>query len=180
MLKHSVAIGVVVLPTIIAGHGGDAATPDRIGSEGLDIPAFASTVAPPTAEGPVCVPFTVNGNPGSVQLTGGPPPAPLTITISAGGHATHLGHYSSTASGVITFTSPTTALFDGGGTFTAANGDQVYFTYTGNFFPGPVPGGLGNYEITGGTGRFAGATGSGIFNSEGGSTTFEGDICFAS
>lgn len=177
MLKHSVAIGVLVVPTFIVGFGGDPVVPDRIVSERSDSPMFAS--ASPTAETRACVPFKVNGSPGSAEITGGPPPAPLNLTVNAEGQATHLGHYSSTASAVITFPSPTTAVFDGGGTFTAANGDQLSFTYTGDFFPGPVPGGRGNYEIVGGTGRFAGATGSGIFISEGGRTSFDGDICFA-
>ncbi|MGD8362762.1 MAG: hypothetical protein PVJ04_15145, partial [Gemmatimonadota bacterium] len=128
---------------------------------------------------PVCVPFKVNGSPGSVQVTGGPPPAPLNVTINAAGTATHLGHYSSSASVVVTFTSPTTAVFDGGGTFIAANGDELDFTYTGDFFPGPVAGGRGDYEFVGGTGRFDGATGTGLFNSEDGHTTFDGDVCFA-
>jgi hypothetical protein len=80
---------------------------------------------------------------------------------------------------VVTFTSPTTAVFDGGGTFIAANGDELDFTYTGDFFPGPVAGGRGDYEFVGGTGRFDGATGTGLFNSEDGHTTFDGDVCFA-
>lgn len=130
------------------------------------------------AESP-CVPFKTLGSPGTTEIVGGPPPAPLSITIEAEGHATHLGHYGSFASGVITFPAPTVALFDGGGSFTAANGDEVYFDYYGNFFPGPIPGGLGIYEITGGTGRFDEATGSGVFQSEGGNTTFNGHICFA-
>jgi hypothetical protein len=177
MLKHSVAIGVLVVPTFIAGFGGDPVVPDRIASETSELSVFTS--ASPMAQAPSCVPFKVNGNPGAVAMTGGPPPAPLNLSINAEGQATHLGHYSSTASAVVTFTSPTTAIFDGGGTFTAANGDQLNFTYVGDFFPGPVPGGFGNYQIVGGTGRFAGATGSGIFNSEGGKTSFEGEICFA-
>lgn len=140
---------------------------------------FSMVVGPLGAAEPACPPFKTHGSPGTVDIAGGPPPAPLTITIDAQGHATHLGHYSSFASGVVTFPSPTEALFDGGGTFTAANGDEVHFDYYGNFFPGPVPGGLGVYEIIGGTGRFDGATGSGLFQSEGGNTIFDGYICFA-
>ena len=127
----------------------------------------------------VCVPFKTNGSAGSVEIAGGPPPAPLEVTLSAEGHGTHLGRYSSSASFVVTFSSPTVAVFDGGGTFTAANGDEVRFEFSGDFFPGQPAGGLGDYQIVGGTGRFEGATGSGVFSSGGGSTTFDGDICFA-
>lgn len=179
MLKQSVAIGAMLVPTLIVGFGGDPVVADRTTSEGVGASVAASAMVTPAATEPVCVPFKVNGSPGSVQVSGGPPPAPLNITISAEGQATHLGHYSSTGNFVVTFTSPTTAVFDGGGTFTAANGDQLAFTYAGDFFPGPIAGGHGNYDIVGGTGRFEGATGSGVFNSEGGRTTFDGDICFA-
>ncbi len=179
MLKHSVAIGVMLVPTFVAGCSRDPVVLDRGTAERFDTPVAASASVTPAAAHPVCVPFKVNGSPGSVQVTGGPPPAPLHITISAQGTATHLGHYSSSGDFVVTFTSPTTAVFDGGGKFIAANGDELVFTYTGDFFPGPVAGGRGDYEITGGTGRFEGATGTGLFNSEGGRTTFDGDVCFA-
>jgi hypothetical protein len=140
----------------------------------------AERARPAGKAGPhVCVPFKTNGREGSVEIAGGPPPAPLEIALKAEGHATHLGHYSASASFVVTFPSPMVAVFDGGGTFRAADGDEVHFEFSGDFFPGPVAGGLGDYEIVGGTGRFEGATGSGVFSSEGGSTTFDGDICFA-
>jgi hypothetical protein len=179
MLKRSVTFGVFLVPTLIVGCGRDPVVPDRVTAEGLGSSVLGSAVAAPAAASPVCVPFKVNGTPGSMQVTGGPPPSPLYLTLSAAGEATLLGHYASSAEAVVTFTSPTTAVFDGGGTFTAANGDQLTFTYTGDFFPGPVPAGRGPYEIDGGTGRFEGATGSGVFRSEDGHTTFDGDVCLA-
>lgn len=179
MLKRSIAIGTMLVPALIVGCSRNPVVPDRTTTDRTGDDMTASALVTPAAVDPVCVPFKVNGKPGTVQVTGGPPPAPLDFSVSAEGQATHLGHYSSTASAVITFTSPTTAAFDGGGTFTAANGDELAFTYTGDFFPGPVPGGHGTYAITGGTGRFTGATGTGVFNSEGGATTFDGNVCFA-
>lgn len=161
----------------ISGSGNAASVP--VGSNAGNTVATATAVGPAVAEPGVCVPFKVNGSAGSVEIAGGPPPAPLEITLSAGGHATHLGQYSSSAIFVVTFPSPTVAVFDGGGTFTAANGDEVRFEYSGDFFPGSPAGGFGDYQIVGGTGRFEGATGIGVFSSEGGSTTFDGDICFA-
>lgn len=177
MLKRSIAIAGVLVPGFIVGCGDGPILPGRTPSGGLEAAASAAGAGPVGA--PRCVPFKVSGTPGAVQIDGGPPPAPLDITVDAEGQATHLGRYSSSANFLVTFTSPTTAVFDGGGSFTAANGDQLAFTYTGDFFPGPVAGGLGDYELTGGTGRFAGATGTGVFSSEGGHTTFDGDLCVA-
>ncbi len=177
MLKHSVAFGILLVPTFMVGCGRDPVVPDRVTTEGPGTAAVVgSTVAARDAASPVCVPFKVNGSPGSFEVSGGPPPTPLAITLTGEGTATHLGRYTSSASAVVTFTSEG-AVFDGGGTFTAANGDELVFTYTGDFFPGPVPSGVGTYEIDGGTGRFDGATGSGTFRSEDNHTTFDGDIC---
>lgn len=179
MVKRSVAIAamLILLSTVGCREGPAVTGPASVGApasvHASDLTASAAS------RSNVCVPFRTNGSPGSVEITGGPPPAPLRITVSAEGRATHLGQYSSWATGVVTFTSPTTAVFDGGGWFTAANGDQLDFEYSGDFFPGPVPGGLGTYEIVGGSGRFEGASGSGAFTSEGGRTTFDGDVCFA-
>jgi hypothetical protein len=53
----------------------------------------------------------------------------------------------------------------GGGTWAAANGDAVSFTFAGQFVPTVTPGVLENvetFELTGGTGRFEGATGGGV------------------
>ena len=44
----------------------------------------------------------------------------------------------------------------------AANGDEVFLTFSGQFVPTTTPGlfdSLATFEVTGGTGRFAGATG---------------------
>jgi hypothetical protein len=179
MLKRSVAIVAMLAPVSMVGCGEGPVVPGPA-SEGAHPPVNASVLPGPAAAGsPACVPFWSKGSAGSLQIAGGPPPAPLFVTVSAEGRATHLGHYSSSATFVVTFTSPTTAVFDGDGAFTAANGDQLDFEYSGDFFPGPVPGGAGSYEIVGGTGRFAGATGSGIVDSGGNETTFEGELCFA-
>jgi len=103
MLKRSVAIGVLLVPMLVIGCSQDPVVPGRSRSKGLDTPVAASAIVTPAAAEPVCVPFKVNGSPGSVQVTGGPPPAPLHITINADGEATHLGHYSSSANVVVTF-----------------------------------------------------------------------------
>jgi len=56
----------------------------------------------------------------------------------------------------------TTLSYVGGVTWVAANGDEVFSTFAGQFVPSATPGVLDNVEsgeIVGGTGRFEGATG---------------------
>jgi hypothetical protein len=64
--------------------------------------------------------------------------------------------------------------FDGVGTFTAANGDELYFATSGAVLPSPHPDFTfefhDTFSITGGTGRFEGASGGGTvdgFNAQG-------------
>ena len=102
----------------------------------------------------------------SIQETvGGPsvvPPCFLLGTIVGTGRATHLGNVTlhavdcinpDTTGTVLSFTSDHVVL-------TAANGDQVFATYSGAFQPavGLITGG---FQIVGGTGRFTHATGAG-------------------
>jgi hypothetical protein len=87
-------------------------------------------------------------------------------TFAGTGLATHLGRYDET--GTITLT-PTSdpAVFDAAATstYTAANGDQLTATYTGqlNAATGVITA-TGTY--TGGTGRFANATGSSTLSAQ--------------
>jgi hypothetical protein len=80
------------------------------------------------------------------------------VTVEAVGNATHLGR--STYTALITVNTATGA---GSGTFvlTAANGDTVYGTISGQaaFTPPNVLSITETATVTGGTGRFAGATG---------------------
>jgi hypothetical protein len=75
---------------------------------------------------------------------------------TASGHATHLGRYTLVASETIDLA--TGAITVGSFTLTAANGDTVTGTYSGQALPG-LTGYNVSGPITGGTGRFAGATG---------------------
>ena len=77
------------------------------------------------------------------------------------GTATHLGRYTVTLSFC---QRPRVGLTDGRGTFVAANGDLLHFTFygTSSFVP-PVTLTFTSYAtFTGGTGRFEDATGSAI------------------
>ena len=88
-------------------------------------------------------------------------PAPgVVFVVSAGeGQATHLGRYFMSSPH---FTYLATGMVEGEQNFTAANGDVLNATFSGQLLPradGCLEGTL-PATITGGTGRFAGATGS--------------------
>jgi hypothetical protein len=81
---------------------------------------------------------------------------PVTEVITGAGLATHLGRYSLSASHCPT---PTQSKF-GQMTLTAANGDQIWGTYTNDLsFEGGTVVVTGLYIVTGGTGRFRQASG---------------------
>jgi hypothetical protein len=114
----------------------------------------------------------------------GGPPALVDVLVTATGNATHLGKFELTVPHRVdrSTTPPSAAGFY---YFTAANGDTVSASFTGQATPTATPGVLAIVEtatITGGTGRFAGATGSftveRLFNTITGTTTgsFDGTI----
>ncbi len=85
----------------------------------------------------------------------------LTVHIEGPGTATHLGSLTTVQSHCV---EPGSFAFTNGQfTLTAANGDQLFGTYQGEFMPLEPP--LftidGAFTFTGGTGRFDGATGGG-------------------
>ena len=76
--------------------------------------------------------------------------------------ATHLGKAHGPAFATLDLTD---LSYVGGGTWVAANGDSISFTFAGQFVPTSTSGVLENvetFEIIGGTGRFDGAIGEGI------------------
>lgn len=112
----------------------------------------------PTLRAGEMVPFRGDWEGSTVSAT---PVGPnVVLVVSSGtGNATHLGAFEMTSPHL---TYLDTFAVDGTQLFTAANGDTVTATITGQFFPNAD----GNLEatlagtITGGTGRFADATGS--------------------
>lgn len=78
------------------------------------------------------------------------------------GRASHLGHY--TGELAVEFVEP--GLFEGPGTLTAANGDEVHVLVVFQFpiveVDPPIPF-TGTITVVGGTGRFEGASGSASF-----------------
>ena len=104
------------------------------------------------------VPMKGNGN---GQITGmgpGPTPGTVSLTATGAGEATHLGRFTREES--ITL-DPATGAVSGSITFTAADGSELYCSFSGNLAAGG-----GTYTWTGGTGRFADASGSAGFTVE--------------
>ena len=73
----------------------------------------------------------------------------------------HLGQTTAIAEQTVTFTGPTTAIASNRTTYTAANGDQLFATWSGtSVSDGPLVTFSGPEQYVGGTGRFSGVTGS--------------------
>ncbi|MBX2990088.1 MAG: hypothetical protein KF749_02855 [Bacteroidetes bacterium] len=99
----------------------------------------------------------------------GTPPVPspqcpglLLTALTIQGTATHLGRLAGSQHHCL---NPATGAFSNGEfEYTAANGDRLSGTYSGNLVPSADPTVFaltGSFSFTGGTGRFAHATGSG-------------------
>lgn len=93
----------------------------------------------------------------STTITQGPP---TQLLVAGTGTSTHLG-WSRVVANTTILTTTTPAEYVGDITFTAANGDQFFATFTGtsiNNGDGTVTL-VRTYDITGGTGRFGNADG---------------------
>ena len=89
-------------------------------------------------------------------------PMVVTLLISCVGQAAHLGNSTASLVHTVDFS---TAVQSGPSTYTAANGDQLFATYSG-IAGAPGPNGVlqfaGVQTFTGGTGRFSGVTGTSL------------------
>jgi hypothetical protein len=84
----------------------------------------------------------------------------LLFDVDVVGHATHLGRFTGKAQVVQNVVD---GSYVGSYTWTAANGDTIFGTFSGQLIPTGTPGVFDNFEhsiVTGGTGRFEGATGN--------------------
>jgi len=102
-------------------------------------------------------PFKVTGKGSAVALSG---PPILEIVVTGSGHSTHMGKvgiWQHHLVNVITMT-----FYDGTFVWTAADGDTIEGSYSGNLVPTSAGFEIhGSFKIDGGTGRFAGASGGG-------------------
>ena len=114
-------------------------------------------------------------------------PPLLRLRITATGTASHLGQTTAISYPTIDFRTPPPFHVSGTQVMTAANGDQVFVSFTGYSFPPDANGVIvitASNTITGGTGRFADATGSfhatslAHTHSPVGSFSFEGTISY--
>ena len=126
-------------------------------SRRLSLALFAATLLVPTVTmAGSAVPFKA-----SIAITelitGGSGACYFTGEISGTGHATHLGHVTLVSHDCINPINQTEFSFSSTQlVLTAANGDQVFATYSGTFtIQGPVGAIAGGYQIVGGTGRFS-------------------------
>jgi hypothetical protein len=95
----------------------------------------------------------------------GDPPNLFRLHIEYVCQLQHLGRTTAIAEQIVTFTGPTTAIASNTTTYTAANGDQLFASWTGTSVnDGPLVTFSGTELYAGGTGRFAGATGSSLIS----------------
>lgn len=129
----------------------------------LPMAAVLVTVAlagPASAEEGVPFKGVIEGTEDFTFQIGDPSGVDLLIDGSGAGNTTHLGAFSATWHGDITFGPPST-LQPVKRTFVAANGDELYAAGLGTgTMPDPDQFVVTDFVITGGTGRFEGATGS--------------------
>lgn len=102
-------------------------------------------------------PFKATGIGSAVALSG---PPILEIVVTGIGHSTHMGKVGIWQHHFVDVTAMT--FYDGTFVWTAANGDTIEGSYSGNLVPTSAGFEIqGSFTIEGGTGRFAGASGGG-------------------
>lgn len=95
----------------------------------------------------------------SIQISGMPPRQ--NVLSSGTGVATHLGQITFRGNAFVNFTVNPVEISDGIATITAANGDELYTSYSGTTTTVlGITTGHFVHVITGGTGRFADASGT--------------------
>jgi hypothetical protein len=109
------------------------------------------------------------------HLTGSTQPAGDVDVDAFGGKSSQLGRFTAEGFHVL---NPVDFTFTGVAVWTAANGDELWVTFTGQIFPSDDPdfpfGVVGFLDVDGGTGRFAHGRGRSAMN--GGFTGVPGDF----
>ena len=154
-MKYVRAVWFAAIPLLAACSDNNLTTPTAATLSSLT-PASSHNAHHERAHGGRC----------DTELTISPPlpgdgPNNLRLHIEYSCQLAHLGRTTAIAEQLLTFTSATTSIAVNTTVYTAANGDQLFASWTGtatssgpdNTFSGPE-------TITGGTGRFTGASGS--------------------
>lgn len=134
MNRHYVAVALMLMPCVVAGFSGTALAGDQVPFRGRLEGSYTITVIPPIG----------------------------TIVGSGIGMGTHLGRFTYEFPHTVNFGSLPPFIGTGTSSFTAANGDKIHATVTGQGRP-IAPGFILVVEtcvITGGTGRFTNASGT--------------------
>ena len=124
----------------------------------------ATLLASGIAEAGSPVPFTATIAITELITPIGKPPCVMVGDISGTGQATHLGKVTLASHDCINLITPPTAFAFSSDQLilTAANGEQIFATYSGGFkIEGAVGVISGAYQIVGGTGKFSEASGAG-------------------
>ena len=108
----------------------------------------------------------------------GDPAGSQRLRIAYACQLTHLGHTTAIADQLVIFTGPTSAIASNTTTYTAANGDQLFATWTSTSVSiiGPAITFSGAETYAGGTGRFVGASGSTEISGTASFITFTGQF----
>lgn len=142
-----VVLGFCVFASACAGEGASAPT-----SPSSSIGGAALTEAKGGSE----LPF--KGTLEATQTSRFQPGGTILINLVGTGNATHLGRFTLTHQATVVFATGTSS---GTGTWTAANGDQLFTTITGQSVnTAGILAIVETHTITGGTGRFVGASGT--------------------
>ena len=152
------SIGLCAALSVGCGQSVSPAAPSAVGAVGTslaDTMVDASRTARSVVHTGAVMPFK-----GTLEGRYGAPAGQFPLiseSIVATGEATLLGRYTLEIAETVNLLEATaTGTF----TFTAANGDTIHGTFTGQAQPGALVSITENATVVGGTGRFAGATGS--------------------
>jgi hypothetical protein len=127
----------------------------RLAAVGVTACAVLALASVAQAAVPVPIKGTLTG-PSVLNLSTG------TFVQTLTGVESHLGRVTDHVTGTVVFTGPNSFDSSGTGVVTAANGDELFgsFTGSGTIDPAGRSSGSAIVTITGGTGRFSGASGS--------------------
>ena len=125
------------------------------------------------------VPFKANFN--TTLASSGGENGIFTVDIIGVGNATHLGKSTQQSNSMLNATVIPWVQSGTQNAWTAANGDELFWSFSGTVNPPNEQGIItysGSWDITGGSGRFKGVTGSGTYVGSASLVTNQGEITY--